>query len=141
MFLAPDATPFDRFVEGYIEAIFWAEQAYWFGDENDIPHIEDCYDYSDVENMDEVRKNCFVFVDDHLDDLTFYAEEFGWKDAGINYYLTRQRHGTGFWDKDYSDGELRDVLLRLTEACHAAGEVTVEPVNVGDDSNGTLRIV
>lgn len=35
--------------------------------------------------------------------------------AGHDFYLTRNRHGAGFWDGDWKDGE------KLTEAAHTWG--------------------
>lgn len=45
--------------------------------------------------------------------------------AGQDFWLTRNRHGAGFWDGDWGD-----VGDRLTDASHAFGEIDFI---VGDD--------
>jgi len=43
---------------------------------------------------------------------------------GNDFVLTREGHGTGFWDR-YSGGIFEAVGLRLTEIAHSYGEVQV----------------
>ena len=44
--------------------------------------------------------------------------------AGQDFWLTRNRHGAGFWDGDWEDGDA------LTQAAHACGE---RNLILGDD--------
>lgn len=46
--------------------------------------------------------------------------------AGHDFWMTRNRHGVGFWDGGWS----HDAGARMTEAAHAFGEVNLY---VGDD--------
>lgn len=39
-------------------------------------------------------------------------------EAGVDFWLTRNRHGAGFWDGDW----IKEDGKRLTAAAHAAGE-------------------
>lgn len=50
--------------------------------------------------------------------------------AGHDFWLTRNRHGAGFWDGDWTDG----AGERLTNSAHGFGERTIYR---GDD--GRLR--
>ena len=59
--------------------------------------------------------------------LDFFQSQWVWvhslerrASVGVNFHLTRNRHGAGFWDGDW--GELGD---RLTEAAHAYGSCEV----------------
>ena len=47
-----------------------------------------------------------------------------WVDAAHDFWLTRTRHGAGFWDGDWEEGE------KLTEKAHQFSECTLY---VGDD--------
>ena len=49
----------------------------------------------------------------------------GTEEAGHDFWLTRNRHGSGFWDED-----IGDVGRQLTEAACACGECNLY---VGDD--------
>lgn len=45
---------------------------------------------------------------------------------GHDFWLTRNRHGTGFWDRGYS----KEVGDALTDTAHAMGEIDLY---IGDD--------
>lgn len=65
--------------------------------------------------------------------------EFDWtpddesEQAGIDIWLTRNRHGAGFWDGDW----LEPFATKATEWCHAYGEAYVQ----FDPDTETLSIV
>lgn len=48
----------------------------------------------------------------------------GWSDteAGHDFWLTRNGHGTGFWDRGYNDEEKEEVGKILTKAAKSYGE-------------------
>jgi len=48
-----------------------------------------------------------------------------YEQAGYDFWLTRNRHGAGFWDGDWGD-----AAGRLTDAAEAFGEIDLY---VGDD--------
>jgi hypothetical protein len=73
-----------------------------------------------------MRQDCADFVDGiESADLFAYLLEFDYSQMGHDFWLTRNRHGAGFWDRGL--GALGD---RLTSAAHAYGEVDLY---VGDD--------
>jgi hypothetical protein len=114
-----------RFQSGYVEAILWL-----ITDEDGEPMDE--LTFSDVadETLDEIVRECEAFASDNGDDLTFYSEHYGDDHrAGMDFFLTRNRHGAGFWDRDFSEPG-RTVLARLTDAAHVYGETWEY---VGDD--------
>lgn len=71
----------------------------------------------------KMRDDCVIFQRENANDLE------GLDDcrAGSDFWLTRNRHGFGFWDNDNYDS---GVGRRLTEAAHAHGEASLY---VGDD--------
>jgi len=113
----------DAFVRAYIEAALWSTN------DESTPEggepLDENYDLNDIstETINAMTADCRKFQEQNADDLANCTDEQG----GYDFWLTRNRHGAGFWDRDYL-GE--DVKERLTEASHAFGE---ENLYVGDD--------
>ena len=110
----------DRFLDGYIECAFWSSVHYASEDAEGVP-----FDTVDAELSDEARRqmreDCAAFIDANKDDL----EGIDATQAGHDFWLTRNRHGAGFWDRGL--GERGD---RLTHAAHVYGECDLY---LGDD--------
>lgn len=107
-----------RILDAYIECALWASF-----DENDDQPLEDNYSPSDLapECLDQMRADVHAFVDANADLLDDMPEDL----IGHDFWLTRNRHGAGFWDRGL--GERGEAL---TKASHAYGEVYLY---VGDD--------
>jgi len=114
----------DKFTQGYIEAAFFTES----GDPDRA-----CEDrtFSDLapETLSRMLQDCTDFnlrADAWLgkaylhDDMSYDMHR-----AGVDFWLTRNHHGAGFWDRDL--GVAGD---KLTEIAHSFGEVALY---VGDD--------
>lgn len=65
------------------------------------------------------------FQAEHADDIGDKAGQ-----AGQDFYLTRNRHGAGFWDSNWPN----DVGQRLTKASHTYGTFAL----VCDDDDGPI---
>ncbi len=108
---------FDAFTTAYIETAFWlavdgaGESVGWTFSLNDLAPealesiLEDCADFQVLAGE---------LVSDHP------------AIAGRDFYLTRNRHGAGFWDGDWP----HDVGRRLTELSRPYGTFGLY---VGDD--------
>lgn len=96
-----------QFIDGYIETLFWVEGEEIGDDGTFAP-----------EAKQSIEEDCRAFYDanQHLfdDDAR----------AGGDFYLTRNRHGAGFWEG--RDPGWRD----LTDAAHAYGATDAY---LGDD--------
>lgn len=57
------------------------------------------------------------FYTDNVDDIGTRFEE-----AGADFWLTRNREGSGFWDGDWPEPQ----AARLTKAAHAFGEMSLD---------------
>jgi hypothetical protein len=121
----------DRFVEGYVAAMLWTESY-------DSDHSL-CHDYSikDIhpESMERIRSDCQEFInragnlislDNHLMAKAAYCES-AYPHAGYDFWLTRNRHGAGFWDGNWAE----HAGKALTDLAHSFGE---SYVYVGDDN-------
>lgn len=99
----------NRFLDAYLEAAFWTEQE-TAGNADLAP-----------ESLVQATRECAAFQDAAGDLLA--ALDDG--QSGHDFWLTRNRHGAGFWDRG-----LGDVGDKLTDLAHAAGE---RDLYVGDD--------
>jgi len=107
----------DKFTLQYIETALWSST-----DDKDEP-LDSTYSIDDIapETLEKMIKDCTEFQNKYIDDCGY--------DLGImghDFWLTRNRHGAGFWDGDYS----KDLGERLTDAAHSFGECNLY---VGDD--------
>lgn len=98
------------FVTAYIEAAYWTEEE----QVGDAPLSDDA--------LASINADCERFIEQAGDLLDNMSPE----QAGHDFWLTRNRHGAGFWDRD-----LGAVGERLTEIAHGFGE---SDLYVGDDS-------
>lgn len=105
----------DDFVNGYEVALLWSETINEGPNENEP--FDKFYDQSDfsVETKAEILTDCTKFVEENhelLDSIGDYSQH------GHDFALTRNGHGTGFWDHDYGDaGDM------LTKECKKFGEI------------------
>lgn len=93
----------DSFTQGYIEA------AFWLIDEDDKDAT-----FADLapEALADMVQVCRYFQDGNTADLA----EIDGHQAGVDFWLTRNHHGAGFWDRGH--GPKGD---RLTTAAHVYG--------------------
>jgi hypothetical protein len=113
---------YTEFKQGYIEAIFFTSQ----GDTDDlIPDDKDQFDFSE-EAQERIELECSAFykICSPLWEEEFQAGDYSDKKAGMDFWLTRNRHGAGFWDGDLQNGE------ELTQISHSYGETDAY---TGDD--------
>lgn len=110
----------EDFITAYIEAALWSSC-----DDSDVP-LDANYSAADLHpwSRHAMRKDCAAFY-------AAYRElwpDLGDVQAGHDFWLTRNHHGVGFWDRHCSNG------AALTAAAHAYG---VRYLCV--DTDGTLH--
>ena len=99
---------FEQFLRSYIEAIFFTN-----------PELKE--GTLSKEAQQKICADCRNFWGTYHDAIDSNPQQ-----AGHDFWLTRNRHGAGFWDGDWpvAQGEM------LTKASHGFGEVDLY---VGDD--------
>lgn len=119
----------ERFIDGYIEAALWAD---CYPPDSDPD--EEIGGREHLELRPGVRErmsvDCRAFIAANEADLLLYSTSRGVEAdyAGHDFWLTRNGHGVGFWDRGL--GELGD---RLTAAADKFGEAYDHtPVDCGD---------
>ena len=115
----------DAFTQGYIECALWSSTNNSRDDGGDP--LDDNYDIIDLsrETARAMVKDCDDFRDyvcETIDSET--ADEIDSEQGGHDFWLTRNRHGAGYWDGDWEKGD------ELTDAAHTFGGVDLY---VGDD--------
>jgi len=117
----------DAFTQGYITCAPWSSTDNSREDGGDP--LDDNYDESDIapSTLAEIEADCADFQEANAADLTLYEEITGRPSdhAGHDFWLTRNGHGTGFWDRGAGD-----VGERLTKASKVYGS---RDLYVGDD--------
>lgn len=118
-----------EFIRGYVEAMLWAST------DDDGKPLDLDYSASDIDlvAMEDIRKECIGFISDNYENLLEYVRRIdnvpeystAWDYAGHYFFLTRNHHGTGFWDIG-----LETLGDELANAAHSEGE---QSPYVGDD--------
>lgn len=106
-----------QFIQAYAECALWSST-----DESDTedgnmgPPLDDAYCVDDIapDTMSSMRTDCAAFIEANEADLEGMDPE----QAGHDFWLTRNGHGAGFWDRGL--GAKGD---RLSDASHVYGSV------------------
>lgn len=111
---------FLAFFEGYIEAAIWSSTLYEPGSEEPIEAEDFVHNQGELSPAakESMRYSCCSFLA-YNENLLLQANNQGraWGHLGHDFWLTRNGHGTGFWDRGL--GELGE---KLTQAAHLVGE-------------------
>lgn len=109
----------DTFTRSYITAALWSST------DKDGDPLDGLYSADDIapDTLATMVEDCRDFQASFGDRIAGREEQ-----AGHDFWLTRNRHGAGFWDRGelYADGDGKF----LTEMSHPYGEVNLY---VGDD--------
>lgn len=91
--------------------------------------LNDNYDIKDIapESIEKAKKDCASFEEKAKQaGIDINSLKQGIDHVGHDFWLTRNRHGAGFWDGDYPE----DIGEKLTEISHEFGECDMV---IGDD--------
>lgn len=127
-------TALDAFTQGYIEAMFFTEsagsqftKANWNTPKTQEAIAEGTSDgnlpndagFSDLspKSLKEIKADCRLFQRVHKRLLMQAYERAGYSEerAGHDFWLTRNGHGAGFWDRDELKAD--NLGRRLADAC------------------------
>lgn len=118
----------ETFLEAYIMCALWSET------EDDGTPLDRNYSAADLAPSlkQQMADDCSDFEQSNAALLEQWYSECGEtiERAGHDFWLTRNRHGAGFWDRWASGTPQGKIGGALTEAAHAHGEFNLY---VGDD--------
>lgn len=119
----PEPDGFAEFFAGYVTCALWSST-----DDEGNP-LDDNFGAEDIgDDTDKaMREDCADFMRANAADLAAMMEATGrdMSSMGHDFWLTRNGHGAGFWDRGAGD-----VGDRLTDACKPYGGVDLY---IGDD--------
>ena len=122
----PLVNDLDAFTRAYIECALWASSD--DSDEHGGEPLDRNHGLADIapEALQRMIDDCRAFQE-AIGALLEKYRDAGCEmaDAGHDFWLTRNRHGAGFWDRG-----LKELGRQLTDAAHAFGECWLY---VGDD--------
>lgn len=129
----------DAFTQGYIEALFFTSEApgvtteeWQATEEHDEGNIPGDVGFSDLdpETLADIVKECATFQHNAGDllPLAYERGDYSAERAGHDFWLTRNHHGAGFWDRQELEAD--DLGDRLTDLSHHYGE---SDAYLGDD--------
>lgn len=115
-------------ITGYRQCLLWSSV-----DENGEP-LDSLGLSLSPEAQRTTRDEVIEFITSEIENLRPYMETTGadWGQVGHDFWLTRNRHGAGFWDR----GAAGPAVDAIVKSCHAWGECTVE---VGDSGDVEVR--
>lgn len=115
----------DSFTRGYIVAAFWTndDDAPGGCDYRHTSRPDECFAQLSVEALNAMIDDCARFQDFNSALLAMAGTD---EQNGIDFWLTRNGHGAGFWDRGYEES----VGAALTSACKTFGESNLY---TGDD--------
>lgn len=121
----------DEITKAYIEAALWTSEA----DDYDIDDIDD----NIKKEMKESVEYFVHIAGDYFSDLTN-------NQIGYDFWLTRNGHGAGFWDRDYINDEDKKQLTAISEILGSAdfmipSEDYSEFEYYDHDNNGIFKYV
>lgn len=90
----------------------------WSSTDDDGTPLDRDFDPDDFtpEAWERMRADCEAFYEAHEEMLLANVTR-----AGHDFWLTRNRHGAGFWDGDWDE----PAATILTDAAHAFGEINL----------------
>lgn len=123
----------DTFTQAYIDAALWSSTAYGSPEERrEDPNQEGKFDrsfqscgYDKLTRMAEIdmKRDCKAFQADNAALLEYWYTKAGEtpERAGHDFWLTRNGHGAGFWDR-WSSGTPQGLIgAKLTESAKSYG--------------------
>lgn len=122
--LTIDSDAFKEFFDAYVATALWAST------DSEDESLDDQYGAEDIvaATLDEMQADCADFFLAHaaLISAGCSSDRRPFAQAGQDFWLTRCRHGAGFWDGRWPD----PAAKILTDAAHVYGGVDLY---VGDD--------
>lgn len=127
---------FEQFMHGYFESALWTssiEEEFaerhnektgedWAPDQS-LLDFGFTVDDIDESSKFEATQECRNFVNDNAADLNQFVNDYDWGQAGHDFWLTRNGHGAGFWDRGGSANlQWEEIVKRLSEAAKIYGE-------------------
>lgn len=121
----------ETFIAAYVQCALWSST-----DESDESGGKPlCENYSmtslSPETLAQMRHDCVHFLEENHENLNIVEPFCDMDRAGHNFWLNRNRHGSGFWDEYNGNSKsIRKAFTRLSDASKVYGSFDLY---IGDD--------
>lgn len=128
-----------KMINSYLECALWSSY-----DPEDESFLDSRFGVADIDEdwLREARRDCYEFLVANemeigcvclvLSDAFHGGSHYGLNNVGHDFWLTRNHHGSGFWDRYYgSDQMLENWLDKLTCESETYGEAELLPIDKG----------
>lgn len=114
----------DDFTRGYLECALWSST------DSAEKALDERYDVTDFNEyaLQKIIQDCKAFQENNSVPLSVCGQSLAY--SGHDYWLTRNHHGAGFWDRDAKTPEQEEAFELLHKASKKAGESAIYE---GDD--------
>lgn len=115
-------TALDEFTMAYILAALWTfDEDAPSGDYETSGRFEILFPQIDRATLLKMAEDCAKFQKQNAETLAAFQPRDS--QNGHDFWLTRNHHGSGFWDQDQtSEDKFKQLADLLTKASHAFGE-------------------
>jgi hypothetical protein len=121
----------DSFTQAYVDCALWSSSQYDENGENEIRLDEHDGEIS-PQTLNKMETDCEDFQEANAELLSRWYELGGTEErAGHDFWLTRNGHGAGFWDRYYGDQEGTKIGKQLSDAAKVYGSIDLY---IGDDN-------
>ena len=109
--MSPDFTDnMSKFLNAYITCALWSST----DDSDDALDSNFCKEDIDADSIMLMTVDCYNFYHKNLDIILELPESYSYAQVGHDFWLTRNGHGVGFWDRGL--GRLGSILSRRARA-------------------------
>ena len=114
----PSAADIDEMLTAYIEAALWSSTDE--SDESGGEPIDKNYSEDDLtaQTRAKMKRDVTDFARKYGDVIESLGADYDWSQAGHDLWLTRNGHGTGFWDRDLP----KEAAKILSDGARVMGE-------------------
>ena len=118
-----DDDDIETFIDSYIECALWSSTDN--ADDSGGAPLYNNYDESDLHSSarDSMEKECRAFIEEDIKTGWMHGLDPG--QCGHDFWLTKNHHGAGFWDRGY--GKIGDDLTKRAEVWGS------QDIYIGDD--------
>lgn len=102
----------ENFINGYVAAMLWSSP----GTTPEGEEVESLEGYTlEHYTARKIAADCESFINENYSLFLQTPDSYDWEQFGHDFWLTRNHHGAGFWDRGL--GEIGEQLTAAAQKC------------------------